>query len=154
MNGLGGARGLALTSALLLGATAILGTGGCGPKVTLTPTELEGLHQSCQKKIAEGFAVRASKSVGFTQKKPAGTPVVMYGADWCEACHVAATYFKMYGIPFVEHDVERDEKAEAAMESALESAKVETKKGLPVIDIRGTVVVGFNPCIVDAAWAG
>jgi hypothetical protein len=25
---------------------------------------------------------------------------------------------------------------------------------LPVIDVRGTVIAGFNPCVVDAAWDG
>jgi glutaredoxin len=120
----------------------------------LTQAELSGLHRSCQSRIERGFEVQRSRNVGFNEQKPRGTPVVIYGADWCEPCHLAAEYLEMRGIPFVRYDVERDVPARAAMHSALRSANVAAVDTLPVLDIRGTVMAGFNPCVVDAAWAG
>lgn len=120
----------------------------------MTQAELAGLHQSCQRRIEYGFEVKRSRNVGFSELKPPGTPVVIYGADWCEPCHIAAEYLEMRGIPFVQHDVERDGSARAAMHSTLRSANVAAVDTLPVLDIRGTVMAGFNPCVVDAAWSG
>jgi hypothetical protein len=67
---------------------------------------------------------------------------------------VAADYLEMQKIPFVKLDVERDRDAKAAMDATLREANVTAVNTLPVIDIRGTVMAGFNPCVVDAAWAG
>lgn len=119
----------------------------------MTHAELAGLHRTCQRRIEYGFEVQRSRNVGFNERKPSGTPVIIYGADWCEPCHVAAAYLEMRGIPFVQFDVERDGAAKAAMDSTLRSANVAAVNVLPVIDIRGTVMAGFNPCVVDAAWA-
>jgi len=119
----------------------------------LTPQQLEGFHRECQQKLERGFTVKSGRGVGFTEKKPPGTPVVIYGADWCEPCHAAATYMKMRGIPFVSRDVERDPLALEARNSALRAANLEVMNVLPVIDVRGTVIAGFNPCVVEAAWA-
>jgi hypothetical protein len=40
------------------------------------------------------------------------------------------------------------------MKSTLQNASVAADDTLPVIDVRGTVIAGFNPCVVEAAWAG
>jgi glutaredoxin len=120
----------------------------------LSQAELAGLHRSCERRLQYGYAVERSSNVGFAQRKPSGTPVVIYGAEWCEPCHVAADYLEMRKIPFVKLDVERDRAAKAAMQATLRDANVAAINTLPVLDIRGTVMAGFNPCIVDAAWAG
>lgn len=127
---------------------------GCGPTLSVTPQQLDGFHHACKQRIKGGYVVQSSKNVGFGAKKPVGSEVVIYGADWCEPCHIAAAYLERRGIPFVELDVDEDEEARRAMFVTLESAGIAGRDTLPVIDVRGTVMTGFNPCVVEAAWAG
>lgn len=76
--------------------------------------------------------------------------VIIYGASWCGACHQAAAYLKKKGVPFVEKDIEADANAAREMQSKLAHAG---KRGgsIPVIDVRGKVMVGFNPQGIDGA---
>jgi glutaredoxin len=76
--------------------------------------------------------------------------VVIYGAEWCSACHDAARYLRRKGVPYVEKDIEKDADAAREMQAKL------TRNGLragsiPVIDVRGKVMVGFNAGEIDAA---
>jgi glutaredoxin len=88
-----------------------------------------------------------------TTQEPAGAArpvVIIYGASWCGACHQAAAYLKQRGVPFVEKDIEADANAAREMQSKLARAG---KRGgsIPVLDVRGKVMVGFNPQEVDSA---
>jgi glutaredoxin len=76
--------------------------------------------------------------------------VVIYGAEWCGACHEAAKYLRSKGIPYVDKDVEKDPGAAKEMQQKL--AKNGLHEGsIPVIDVRGKVMIGFNPAEIDAA---
>ena len=76
--------------------------------------------------------------------------VVIYGASWCGACHDAAAYLRQRGVAFVEKDVETD--ASAAREMKAKLAKNGLHGGsIPVLDVRGKVMVGFNARAVDEA---
>ncbi len=75
---------------------------------------------------------------------------IIYGASWCGACHQAAAYLKQKKVPYVEKDIEADDGAAAEMQGKL--AKIGQRGGsIPVLDIRGRVMVGFNPHQVDDA---
>jgi glutaredoxin len=127
---------------------------GCHRALKLTPKEIEDWHLLCQKKAAAGQTHRPAGTVGSLQeRKPAGTPVVIYGAAWCDACHIAADYMKHYGIPYIEKDVEQDENSKATSDLLVAQAGLGKNKSLPVIDVRGAILVGFNACDVEAAWA-
>jgi len=118
----------------------------------LGASELASIHRSCTERIADGsFKLHARPDVGLGPRTPRGTPVVIYGASWCVACEDAAKYLKLQGIPFVEQDVETDA-GKAASERALRAAGLAPTSSLPVVDVRGTVTIGFWPCVVDAAW--
>jgi len=121
------------------------------PQPALSPAEADRLHADCNHLKQTGrFRIHKSESVGFRKPTgPIGQPVVMYGADWCKACKIAAAYMKHHGIPFVEHDVEYEAGALDAMNETLSSAGLPVKTVLPVMDIEGTVTVGFDVCIVD-----
>jgi glutaredoxin len=82
-----------------------------------------------------------------------GTPVVVYGTSWCKACEATTEYLARRQIPFVEKDVENDEDAAAEMRATLKTAGLRQANAFPVIDVRGTVTVGFFPCVLEAAWA-
>jgi glutaredoxin len=76
--------------------------------------------------------------------------VIIYGAEWCGACHEAARYLRHKGIPYVEKDIEKDEGAAREMQDKL------AKNGLgggsiPVIDVHGKVMIGFDAAAIDSA---
>ena len=76
--------------------------------------------------------------------------VIIYGASWCGACHEAARYLKSKNVPFVEKDIELD--ADASREMRAKLAKAGLRSGsIPVIDVRGTVMVGFDPQRIESA---
>jgi glutaredoxin len=76
--------------------------------------------------------------------------VVIYGAEWCGACHDAARYLRRKGVDYVEKDIEKD--ADAAREMQAKLARSGLRAGsIPVIDVRGKVMVGFNAGEIDAA---
>ena len=76
--------------------------------------------------------------------------VVIYGASWCGACHDAAAYLRQRGVSYVEKDVESD--ADAAREMKSKLSKNGLRGGsIPVLDVRGRVMVGFNAQQVDEA---
>jgi glutaredoxin len=76
--------------------------------------------------------------------------VIIYGASWCGPCHQAANYLKRKGVPYVLKDIEEDSAAAREMNAKL--AKAGLRKGsIPVLDVKGTVIVGFNAHEVDEA---
>ncbi len=76
--------------------------------------------------------------------------VIIYGASWCGACHQAAAYLRKKGVAFVEKDIEADANAAREMRAKLARAGLHAGS-IPVLDVRGKVMVGFNPQEVDAA---
>jgi len=77
--------------------------------------------------------------------------VVIYGADWCGACKQAARYLKHKGIKFLEKDVDRSPTIQAELKDKLRRAGMSATSSIPVIDIGGRLLVGFNAAAVDAA---
>ncbi|HZF52652.1 MAG TPA: glutaredoxin domain-containing protein [Polyangiaceae bacterium] len=81
-----------------------------------------------------------------------GLTAVIYGADWCKPCHEAAAYLKSKGVQVVEKNVEKSEEAHVEMRSKL--AKSGQHGGsIPVIDVRGQIVIGFSQSSLDRAIA-
>lgn len=77
-------------------------------------------------------------------------PVIIYGAEWCGACHEAAAYLRHKGIPYVEKDIEKEPGAAAEMNAKLRRTGLRSGS-IPVIDVRGKVMVGFNSQELDDA---
>lgn len=79
-----------------------------------------------------------------------GLVVVIYGAEWCKPCHQAADYLKSKGIQVIMKDV--DESREAAAEMQEKLAKAGRRGGsIPVIDVRGQILVGYSRAELDQA---
>lgn len=72
-----------------------------------------------------------------------GSDIVVYGASWCSACRSAAAYFRSQNVPFVERDIEAEPGARAEMQAKARAAGIQPG-GIPVIDVRGTIVTGFD----------
>jgi len=71
--------------------------------------------------------------------------IVIYSAVWCGFCHQAKQYLDSLGIKYEDHDVDKDPKA------AEDSVNKSGQRGIPVIDIAGEIIVGFDRPKIDAA---
>jgi len=87
---------------------------------------------------------------GTAPPENARPTVVVYGAEWCGACHEAAAYLRRKGVPYVEKDIEKDPQAAREMQGKLRAAGMRAGS-IPVIDVRGKVMVGFSPGAIDEA---
>lgn len=79
-----------------------------------------------------------------------GGPVVIYGADWCKPCHQAEDYLRERKVAVVLKDIEQDPAAQEEMKRKLTAANLRGAS-IPVIDVGGTLLVGFSPRALDAA---
>jgi glutaredoxin len=82
----------------------------------------------------------------------ASAPVIIYGASWCGPCHQAADYLKKKGVRYVLKDIEEDSSAQREMTIKLAKAGMRGS-GIPVIDVKGQILVGFSAARIDAALA-
>ncbi len=73
-------------------------------------------------------------------KKP-----IIYSAHWCAFCHQAKQYFKKLDVEFEERDIDVNHSY------ASEAVEKSGQMGIPVIDINGTIIVGFDKPKIDAA---
>lgn len=71
--------------------------------------------------------------------------VTVYSAPWCAFCHAAKEYLKKLGVEYVEKDIETDRAF------AEESVEKSGQMGIPVIDIDGDIIIGFDRPQIDIA---
>ncbi len=64
--------------------------------------------------------------------------VIIYTTPYCAYCKMAKEYFKSKNIEYTEHDVMTN------IPSREEMVKKSGQLGVPVIDIDGKIVVGFD----------
>jgi glutaredoxin len=94
---------------------------------------------------APGAPSASAQATAFT--------VIVYGASWCGACHEAVAYLKRRRVPVVEKDIEQDPGAESEMQAKLARAGVHGGS-IPVIDVKGKILIGFEPHALEAAVRG
>lgn len=75
-------------------------------------------------------------------EEPSGD-VTLYMASWCGACKAAAKYLSSRDVSFVEKDIEKDAAAANEMRQKAQAAG-KSPRGVPVIDFRGTLLMGFD----------
>lgn len=71
--------------------------------------------------------------------------VTVYSATWCGFCHAVKKYFDHLGVKYTDHDVEQDVKAGA------EAVEKSGQRGIPVVDIGGDIIIGFDRPKIDAS---
>ncbi|MDK2981750.1 MAG: glutaredoxin 3 [Chloroflexota bacterium] len=69
--------------------------------------------------------------------------VIVFSTPSCSYCNAAKRYFKQQGIKFKDVDVSRDSAA------ARDMVRRSGQSGVPVIDIGGKIVVGFDRPKID-----
>lgn len=72
------------------------------------------------------------------------TKVIIYSTPTCPYCIYAKNYFEQNNIPFEYVDVTKDR------EKAKEMIEKSGQMGVPVVDINGEVIVGFQPDVFDS----
>ncbi|MDY4078852.1 MAG: glutaredoxin family protein [Clostridium sp.] len=73
--------------------------------------------------------------------------VKIYSTNSCPWCLKAKNYLKSKNIPFKEFNVSED--MDAREEMILKSKQ----RGVPVLDINGTIIIGFDKNAIDRALA-
>ncbi len=115
----------------------------------------EGGRYAVRRVPREAFEarVRAARTPSAAPGDPAavaGGEVIVFGASWCGACRQAEAYLTQRGVPFVEHDIEEDPAARQDMYRRARAAGIQPN-GIPIIDVRGRVLQGFDPGAIDRA---
>ncbi len=70
-----------------------------------------------------------------TKKQP---KVIVFSTPTCSFCNAAKSYFRQKGVKFKDIDVSRDPAA------ARDMVRRSGQQGVPVIDIGGKLIVGFD----------
>lgn len=71
--------------------------------------------------------------------------ITLYTTPTCTYCRKAKDFFRQNNIRFTEYDVAKD------MRRADEMVRKSGQMGVPVIDINGRIIVGFNQSEVEKA---
>lgn len=70
--------------------------------------------------------------------------VVLYATDWCGYCKQTRRFLDSKGIPYTEFDIEKSAEGRKAYEAL-------GGRGIPLIDVNGTLIRGFSPDEILAA---
>jgi glutaredoxin len=106
--------------------------------------------------LAKTAPPRPANDTGSRDAPPAqqsgAVTVIIYGASWCGPCHQAADYLKSRGVAYVMKDIEETPGAASEMRDKLSRAG-NRGGSIPVIDVRGQILVGFSASSLDRALA-
>ncbi|MCA1899656.1 MAG: NrdH-redoxin [Chloroflexi bacterium] len=79
----------------------------------------------------------------MTEVKPQ-PKVIVFSTPTCSFCNMAKSYFREKGVKFTDIDVSRDPAA------ARDMVRRSGQMGVPVIDIGGKIIVGFDRPKINA----
>jgi len=69
--------------------------------------------------------------------------VIIYSTSWCGACSAAKRWLRGRNEVFIEKDVEKDPAAKAELRAKASAAGI-SPNSVPIIDVRGRLIVGFD----------
>jgi glutaredoxin len=135
------------------------GGDGSYPVRTMTRSEWEALIEKRREAYRAKHAPPPPEPRGASTGADPGTELpdarvraVVYGADWCKPCHDAARYLRKKGVEVIEHDIEKEPRYASEMQKKLRDAGM-GGGSIPVVDVGGTILRGFNPGAIDRAIA-
>lgn len=79
-------------------------------------------------------------------KETNSTPII-YSTSWCGYCKMAKQYLEQKGVEYVEKNIEEDAEAHKELMEKIDGQF----RGVPVIDINGELILGFNRPLIDDA---
>lgn len=90
----------------------------------------------------------------YTVTKPGGimaeqptAQVTVYSTTWCAFCKTEKQYLDKLGVAYIAKDIEEDKDAYEELMGKIGG----NFQGVPVTDIAGDIVLGFNRPKIDAA---
>ena len=87
------------------------------------------------------------KSGITTERRPYNSiKVIMYMTSWCGYCRKAREYLQSLRVDLVEYDIEKTPSRGGEMLS-----KSGGSRGVPLIDVEGIIIRGFNPAAIKDA---
>ena len=90
---------------------------------------------------------------GPSPKALKSAKVVLYSTTWCGYCKKARKFLSDRKIPFVEKDIEKSPAANQEMKSKAAKAGVRIG-GVPVLDVNGRIIPGFDANAILQALDG
>lgn len=75
--------------------------------------------------------------------------IVVYTTSWCGVCKRTKAFLRSQNVPFVERDIEKDSEAEEELR-AKAAASGMRPQGVPVVDVAGTLMMGFDAAALSA----
>jgi glutaredoxin 3 len=71
--------------------------------------------------------------------------IIIYGAEWCAFCHEAMHYLDGLKVKYTYKNVDLN------LDDARTVVEKSGQTGIPVLDVDGKIIVGFNRPAIDAA---
>lgn len=94
---------------------------------------------------ATGVDARAKTLDAKKQRDVSEIKVIMYMTDWCPYCKKAREYLVSTGVNLIEYNIDKDRDRRQEMRNKSGSGAV------PVIDIEGIIIRGYNLRAISAA---
>ena len=91
--------------------------------------------------VEQGRAARGSQAP--PQAAAQTGEIVVYKTAWCGVCKKLEGYLKRKGVQYAAKDIEKDPQAAAELRSKAAGKGIKTSS-VPVIDVRGELIVGFD----------
>lgn len=88
-------------------------------------------------------AVELPQGLAPPEQVAAAEGVVVYKTSWCGVCKKVEGYLKRKGVTYEAKDIEKDPKAAAELQAKASAQGVRTGS-VPVIDVGGQLIVGFD----------
>ncbi|MBN2127566.1 MAG: NrdH-redoxin [Candidatus Diapherotrites archaeon] len=70
--------------------------------------------------------------------------IIVYSTNTCPYCVMVKQYLKQKGFSFEDKNVSMD------MLAGIEMVRKSGQQGVPVVDIDGKIIVGFNKPVIDS----
>ena len=73
--------------------------------------------------------------------------VIIYSTDWCAFCKQAEKFLDSKDVAWVDYDIEKDQQAHDELMQKIGG----NFRGVPVIDVDGEIILGFDRTKLTAA---
>jgi glutaredoxin len=116
------------------------------PPTGVNVEKKEFKEESTEKPKTKEYFPR-STSERVEEKRPyRNIYVIMYMTSWCPYCVKAREYLRSLDVNLIEYNIERDKNKRDEMLS-----KSGGSTGVPLIDVEGIIIRGYNPSALRAA---
>ena len=113
-------------------------------------SQQKALEAKLRKALSDARAIDRAASASPESASASSGGVVLYTTTWCGICKKAKAWLKAKNIAFTEKDVEKDHSATEELVAKCKAAHTRPS-GVPVLDARGKILVGFDAASYERA---